>query len=400
MYPTKYFGCELGAQTQFDAKNERYIVNGSHDSSKLQDLLDGFIKRFVLCPECENPETKLAVATKKGTIGQRCIACGHSNQVDLRHKVTTYIIKNPPVEESGSSAATPGKKTKRDKKAGSSTNGDVSPEVGNGDSNNMPPMRSVSGGAVNEEEEDDDWGEDVSEAAVEARRIQELSGAVSSMVVTEDLQKTPSERVNIFYAFIKKRKEQNKVCGIENEKEIVGEAERLDIRDKATVVLAEVLLDAGILSQIKAYRNLFCRFTNENPKAQKYLLGGLEMLVGDVHKAELLNKGKALVVLKQFYDLDILEEDALLDWANKGPSKKHVKKEVSKQIHENVSPFINWLKEAEEEDSSEEEEDVEVVYSHTGKVGTETITTKPADKPADEDEDDDDDDDEVDIDNI
>lgn len=44
-YPTKYFGCELGAQTQFDFKNERYIVNGAHDAAKLQDMLDGFIKK-------------------------------------------------------------------------------------------------------------------------------------------------------------------------------------------------------------------------------------------------------------------------------------------------------------------------------------------------------------------
>lgn len=45
-YPTKYFGCELGAQTQFDFKNERFIVNGSHDAVKLQDLLDGFIRKY------------------------------------------------------------------------------------------------------------------------------------------------------------------------------------------------------------------------------------------------------------------------------------------------------------------------------------------------------------------
>lgn len=57
--PTKYFGCELGAQTNFDLKNERYIVNGEHDASKLQDLLDGFIRKFVLCANCENPETVL-----------------------------------------------------------------------------------------------------------------------------------------------------------------------------------------------------------------------------------------------------------------------------------------------------------------------------------------------------
>ena len=59
--PTKYFGCELGAQTQIDLKNERYIVNGSHDADKLQEILDGFIEKFVLCPDCENPETVLVM---------------------------------------------------------------------------------------------------------------------------------------------------------------------------------------------------------------------------------------------------------------------------------------------------------------------------------------------------
>lgn len=61
--PTKFFGCELGAQTQFDTKNDRYIVNGSHEANKLQDMLDGFIRKFVLCPECDNPETDLVSIT-------------------------------------------------------------------------------------------------------------------------------------------------------------------------------------------------------------------------------------------------------------------------------------------------------------------------------------------------
>ena len=65
-------------------------------------------------------------------------------------------------------------------------------------------LRSTSREQAAEDDDDDvDWGEDVSEAAVQARRIQELSGAVSSMVVTEDLEKTPSERVDIFYAYVK-----------------------------------------------------------------------------------------------------------------------------------------------------------------------------------------------------
>ncbi len=73
-YPCKYFGCELGAQTQFDFKNERYIVNGSHDPNKLQDLLDGFIRKFVLCPECDNPETHLVSKEEsQHSLSQFCV---------------------------------------------------------------------------------------------------------------------------------------------------------------------------------------------------------------------------------------------------------------------------------------------------------------------------------------
>ncbi|KAJ3004365.1 UNVERIFIED_CONTAM: Eukaryotic translation initiation factor 5A-1, partial [Siphonaria sp. JEL0065] len=58
-YATKYFGIELGAQTKVEEKTDRYIVNGAHDANKLQQVLDGFINKFVLCPSCKNPETDL-----------------------------------------------------------------------------------------------------------------------------------------------------------------------------------------------------------------------------------------------------------------------------------------------------------------------------------------------------
>lgn len=42
-----------------DDKNERYIVNGDHSAQKLQETLDGFITKFVLCQSCKNPETDI-----------------------------------------------------------------------------------------------------------------------------------------------------------------------------------------------------------------------------------------------------------------------------------------------------------------------------------------------------
>lgn len=135
------------------------------------------------------------------------------------------------------------------------------------------------------------------------------------------------------------------------QKELVKEAERLEIKDKSTLVLTELLLTKdNILNDIKTYRMLFLRFCHKNHKAQKYLLGGYEKLVGDVYKDELFNN--SMKILKQFYDEDILEEEVIIEWAKKA-SKKYVSKEMSKKIHEKVEPFIKWLKEA-EVDSDEE----------------------------------------------
>ena len=58
--------------------------------------MDGFIRKFVLCPECDNPETTLTVSQKKATINQACKACGYHGPLEFNHKLNTFIIKNPP----------------------------------------------------------------------------------------------------------------------------------------------------------------------------------------------------------------------------------------------------------------------------------------------------------------
>jgi hypothetical protein len=55
-----------------------------------------------------------------------------------------------------------------------------------------------------------------------------------------------------------------------------------------TCMLPVICIDQLCL-QVKKYRILFLRFTHEDPKAQKYLLGGIEQVIA-LHKDALLRK--------------------------------------------------------------------------------------------------------------
>ncbi|KAJ0836104.1 putative translation initiation factor IF2/IF5, W2 domain, MIF4G-like domain superfamily [Helianthus annuus] len=105
-YTTKYFGCELGAQSKFDEKTGVSLVNGSHDTAKLAGLLENFIKKYVQCYGCGNPETEILI-TKTQMVQLKCAACGFVSDVDMRDKLTSFILKNPPEQ----------KKNSKDKKA-------------------------------------------------------------------------------------------------------------------------------------------------------------------------------------------------------------------------------------------------------------------------------------------
>lgn len=383
-YVTKYFGCELGAQTQFDIKAERYIVNGCHDGARLQDMLDGFIKRFVLCEKCDNPETVLKV--KKNLIGASCKACGHQYVLDMRHKLTTFIVKNPPEKEIDSQGSSLTEKKDRKKEKENKNGKKDSDDNDNGD---------------DYDDDEGDWGEDVSDEAV-TKRMKELSGGLGGLVIDNDLDKPEEERINIFYKFVVIKKNAIPINTGAGAKEVLAEADRLEVRDKAPIVLCELLFNAMMIKerQIEKYANLLLRFTHENQKAQKYLIGGVEKTI-KVHEATLMNKVPH--IFKIFYEEDILEEEVLFEWAKK-ISKKYVSKEIAQKIHDKAAPFIKWLKEAEEESDSEDSDGgVEVNFdnrAHISKIKETSAEPVEVSAPKVDEKEDEDDEDDVDIDNI
>lgn len=61
---------------------------------------------------------------------------------------------------------------------------------------------------------------------------------------------------------------------------------------------------------------IFLQFTADNTKAQKYLIRGFELTIKEFPN-ELLPR--VAPILKIFYDLDILDEKVIIDWASKVP---------------------------------------------------------------------------------
>ena len=365
-YVTKYFGFELGAQTQLDIKAERYIVNGCHDAGKMQDILDGFIKKFVLCEKCENPETVLKV--KRNMIGASCKACGHIFTLDMRHKLTTFIVKNPPEKDISSQGSSQTekrdrKKEKEEKKKGGNKKGGSDEYSDFGD-----------------DADDGVWITDTSSEAIAKRAKEQLTSGISSLVIDSDMEKTEEERINIFFKYVQVKKE---MINSSVAKEILAEAERLEIKNKAPMVLCELLFNDKMFKEKQLNKNteLLLRFTHDNRKGQKYLIGGIEKTIESFEAALL---PKVAHIFKELYDEDVLEEEVLLEWAKK-VSKKNVSKELAQKIHDKAAPFIKWLQEAEEETSESDVDDPIIEYDERVKSSVlKEIYIQPATNNVDE----------------
>lgn len=105
-YVTKFFGYELGTRSSYTEKkkgeDERATLYGWWETSALQELLDLFIEKYVLCPRCRLPEIDLVVKPKRAQdLKATCRACGWHGHLDIEHKIGCYILKNPPPQVDG-----------------------------------------------------------------------------------------------------------------------------------------------------------------------------------------------------------------------------------------------------------------------------------------------------------
>jgi len=356
-YVCKHFGFELGAQCQMNAKTERYIVNGSHEASTLQDKLDVFIKNWVLCQSCENPETSIKV--KDGIINSSCKACGWRGELKAVGRMGQYVLKNPPekftVGEKGMYEKS-GRKESDDKDQAQKTS----------------PKRKVDGW-----EDDAEFAMATDDAARMDRalkNIENLMGGLSLGVEEIVENMTMDKKYELFVKHCKRIKKEKGDDFAENcAAEVNCLRDTLQLMDGQAVwaycsALMKWTDEEKKISEKKFMENLkkfsehlkvLCDIDHEDgEKSQKMMLGVVETVVYN-------NKKKCLPytahILKQLYDDDILEDTSIIKWAEK-PTKKFVKKSFVEKMIENCEKLVAWMKEADssdEESSSEEESESE-----------------------------------------
>ena len=72
----KFLSKELASSVEM--KGERLVLSRKLASKVINEKIELYVKRFVLCPKCGKPDTELEVGTKTFL---RCLACGNKYEV-------------------------------------------------------------------------------------------------------------------------------------------------------------------------------------------------------------------------------------------------------------------------------------------------------------------------------
>lgn len=359
-YVCKFFGCELGAQTKIDDNSMVYIVNGAFPQSVLADTLKKFIEMFVLCPNCNLPETDLKLK-KNGNIMQVCNACGHEGLCDMTHKLCTYIANNPP---DGKKKKSDGKRDKAARRAlkAKKANGEAFHEDDDKarrktskkgkkatDSTEGLGMGDIDFAAdafesINDYAGDDDdvqWSVDTSKEAEEARK-RELGAAASILERGVGVNSGDGDMARKLKAYIDDGKKPSKV--LSKSVKIFGEDEAIRGIMMAAVVdeTPATMPDSVISRAIPVFKHL-----GEPMEAhtQRAFLEYFDWIVG--HDKKMLQVMPH--ILKHAYDADIIEEEQIFVWYRMEGGNS--------EVREAVKQVVEWLETADEESDEEEEED-------------------------------------------
>lgn len=64
--------------------------------------------------------------------------------------------------------------------------------------------------------------------------MQDLTDGAKNMTISDDLEKSEKQRMDILYNFVKIKRDAGLLENVQTQKELLGEAERLEIKTKVS----------------------------------------------------------------------------------------------------------------------------------------------------------------------
>mmetsp|Transcript_1488 Transcript_1488/g.1908 ORF Transcript_1488/g.1908 Transcript_1488/m.1908 type:complete len:447 (-) Transcript_1488:88-1428(-) len=390
---TKFFGCELGARSEYKEDLDRSTVSGAIDSKNLQEMLTIYIDKFVLCSECNNPETvqKLRGSKKSTSIELHCKACGAVSEADSSHKLCTYIFKEMGPEKSANKKEER-KKKKLEKAMKKATSGESESQEGDSDvskdrkkekkekkkkkdkkkkkeyteeelerkrkkKEKKRREKEMLASMENGKSTPENGGkspEDEASTSSDCEDGEPLQAAVSSISI-DDVAAIDSA-ANSINAFIAKD-ENAKVSEVALLEQVKMLQTNCGLRPQDKIaVLFFAICDLPIERyEESSYFPALGKLVS-NQEEEKEVLACMEEMVTRAlpGAAQETAKSRVPLVLKFLYDEDVVEEETIIDWYSGKIKVVHersvVPDTVVAEIKAKAEPIITWLKEADEDD--------------------------------------------------
>ena len=341
----KYFSVELC--TAYGWKDERPALKSRVSATTIQKLLRHYIHDFCLCAKCHLPETAYRVRHGKILL-QKCFACGAKvRMTDPDHKVCTYIVQDfakrrhptttsPGDKKGGASSKAPKEKGKEAQKTRSTkleTKDDLS-RTKERKNDAHPKLSAAPVLQKNGEKEDDASTSTVFEETVDAvlgtspSSEKEWARCVIREVKCSSPLLTSKDSVRILFHSWFRESDQRRL-----------------ITEQDT---DQLLLPVDALRILLEKQDMMRRYM------ERYVVESLEEVFFDV-----LNDMHAITFvrwLKCIWEEDLVDQATLFAWAEDSSTLIDICFDNHCRLVKASRPFLIWLAENEEEESSTDEE--------------------------------------------
>ncbi|CCW60492.1 unnamed protein product, partial [Phytomonas sp. EM1] len=321
----KFLQFELGAQLYVSEKDDKYLLMGSHSAERMQDNIDDFIRKFVLCKHCGNPETAVALESSRkdpSDISMVCGACGKRSTIEP-HRVLTVMRQHY---------------------------------------KKFPELSKAAKGAAEARKKTDQTSTDAAEAASVANPV------VSSPIHRKETRtfekselKDNRENVTDVLARVFKECGENKGLLIERVVRLMSEYNVKETQIPAFILLMMASYHSeDLLSTLKRYSFLLRRFNtvpelfssqethdekgltelrNREAKIQKMFIKQCQITCAQNYNAD-----KLAVMLFLLYIEGVVKDTSIKAWAtSKKESKQVVSPELDLEMKQKVMPILEWL---------------------------------------------------------